>query len=86
MTIERKVTSSSRNAAESTNANTYGRLPVMASLKSPVAAASPEVYASTPSIFPTVPGTMSSRRASTARLDSSSVPLPVVGSVTVATV
>jgi hypothetical protein len=58
----------------------------MASLKSPVAAASPVVYASTPSICLTVLGTMSSRRASTALFERSSVPSPVVGSVTVATV
>jgi hypothetical protein len=57
----------------------------MASLKSPVAAASPEVYASTPSISPTVLGTMSSRRASTAFVESASVPSPTVGSVTMAT-
>ena len=58
----------------------------MASLKSPVAAASPVVYASTPSTWPTVAGTRSSRSASTARFDSSSVPVPVIGSATVATV
>ena len=66
MTTERKATSMSRNASPSTNANTSGALPRTASLKSFEPAVSPVTPASTPSIPPTVAGTISFRSVASA--------------------
>jgi hypothetical protein len=48
MTIERNVTSRSRNAVSSTKANTSGRCDIIVSLKSRSAAVPPVEAASTP--------------------------------------
>jgi hypothetical protein len=87
MTIERKVTSSSRNASDRTNAKTIGALDFIRSLKSCVPAAMPVTYACcTPGAEPTVASTMPPpRSAASASSDALSVPSPFIGMSTVAT-
>ena len=80
MTIERKVTSSSRKASDSTKANTIGARALTRSLKSFVPAAMPVTYALlTPGAAPTVWSTIPPRRADSALADDWSVPSPRIG-------
>src|SRR5215203_1986904 len=85
-TIERNVTSSRMNAIASTKPNTIGRFVFIVSMKSFDQAVMPPTATSVLSSLPTVAGTTSSRSTSSERFDAASVPLPLIDSVTVATV
>ena len=86
MTIERKVTSSSRNASPNTKAKISGSLFLRLLLKSAEPAASPVTFTVVPSTPPTVAGMMSSRISSRAFTEAGSVPLPGLGTSIFATV
>ncbi len=79
ITIERNVTSSSRNASPNTNAKISGSRFSRLVRKSSELAASPVTLTVAPSTAPTVAGTMSSRSLFSASSDAWSVPLPIVG-------
>src|SRR4051794_18156113 len=79
MTSDRKVTSSTRNAAMITNPNTYGMCDFSDWLKSPIAAADPVVAKSTPGAFWNAAGASSLRTFSVAWTDTSSDPSPAAG-------
>ena len=81
----RNVTSSSRNARPSTNANTNGRREFMRSLKSFEPAVMPVTLAVVPGTRSIVAGMVLSRRVASAASDVSSVPLPGSGMLTIAT-
>jgi hypothetical protein len=84
--IERNVTSRSRNARPSTNANTIGRCDVIESLKSFEPAVMPVTLASTPLTRSIVVGSTSSRSFASAAFEVASVPLPCIGIDTTSTV
>ncbi len=86
MTSDLNVTSISRNASSSTNANTSGAVVLIWPSKSRVWAVMPVTATSASSREPTVAGTMSSRSASRAALDGPSLPFPATGMETTATV
>ncbi len=79
MTIERKVSSRSRNASPRTKAKTIGARPFIVSLKSLVPAVSPVTAYSTPPTFPIVVGIRSFRRVFSAFRATPSPPLPEIG-------
>ena len=86
MTIERNVTSNSRNASPKTKAKISGSLLLRLLLKSADPAASPVTLTVVPSTPPTVAGMMSSRISFRAFTDAGSVPLPGLGAAIFATV
>src|SRR5436190_5578 len=86
MTSERKVTSSSRNAAVSTKMNTSGACDFIVSLKSFELAVSPVTSALAPGTRSTVVGMSESRSCASALLERESLPFPTTGMSTSATV
>ena len=86
ITIERNETSRSPKANRSTKPNTIGIEPDSALLKSSEFAVEPVTAYSTPSTWPTVCGSSSSRRVASAPVEASSVPLPASGISTRVTV
>ena len=86
ITIERKVTSSSRNASPNTKAKISGSLLFSLLAKSSELAASPLTLTVVPSTAPTVAGMISSRSSLRALTDGASFPLPGVGTLIWATV
>ena len=86
ITIERKVTSSRRNASPKTKAKISGSLLFSWLAKSWELAASPLTLTVVPSTLPTVAGMISSRSSLRASTDGASVPLPGVGTLIWATV
>ncbi len=86
MTIERKVTSSSRNATANTKPNTYQMRDPMRALKSSEPAVNPETPTNSPPFTcGSTLGTTSSRSERTAASDVSSVPVPASGTSITAT-
>ena len=85
MTIERNVTSSSRNASDEHEHEDQGARDFISSLKSKEPAVSPVTGASAPGSRPSGPGMTSSRSVCSARLEVSSVPVPAIGTLTWAT-
>ena len=86
ITIERNVNNKSRNASENTNPKISGRRSLTSARKSFDWAALPLTFTVAPSTLPIVAGTISSRISSRAAVDCSSLPLPLVGMETSATV
>ena len=86
MTIDRKAKSISRKANSSTKPNTSGSAERICSPKSSDWAVCPVTPVSASGSAPTVAGTTSSRRVSSAALEASSVPLPSIGMATLAMV
>ena len=86
ITIERNETSRSPKANSRTKPKTFGIELVWALLKSCEFAVEPVTAYSTPSSVPTVRGRTSSRRVSSARVETVSMPVPASGISTLATV
>ena len=86
ITIERKVTSISRNASPNTKAKISGSRLLSWLAESADMAASPLTLTLAPSTRPTVAGMISSRSSSSAFVDAASVPVPRVGTLILATV
>ena len=79
ITIERKVTSSSRNASPSTHTNTSGAWDFIELLKSTEVPVSPMVFTVTPGTLPIVAGMTLLRSSASALIEVALVPFPASG-------